>query len=424
MVASEPLARSICGGIILVAAALMTIGLVAVASASASLEAPTLQTEFWKTPFGRQVVFAVLGFGVILLAVRIGHQPLALRPSADPASPGLKPGAPAVWLFLATLVCLVLVLIPGIGVERNGARRWLHFGGGAFALGFQPSELAKLTLVIFLAAFLSARSARGGLRSLPKDVLPAALAVGLCVGLVGTEDFGTAVLLAAVGGLMLLMAGARLAHLLLLAIPALAAFAALLLAKPYRLQRLTAFADIWADPQGEGYHPIQSLITIASGGVLGRGLGGGVQKYGYLPESRTDFVFAVWCEETGLLGALVVLLLFGLLLYLGTRAAAAAPSPFGRLLAMGVTLMVTLQAVMNIAVVTASAPTKGIALPLVSAGGSGIIFLGASVGLLAGVALRGCYGQSAASVRPGAAGPPLSLGALDDGVSGQTEASG
>jgi cell division protein FtsW len=280
--------------------------------------------------------------------------------------------------------------------------------------------LAKLTLVVFLAAYLSARSAEGTLGRFFRGVLPAALAIGVCAVLVGSEDFGTAVLLAGVGGLMLLVAGGRWRHLLLLAGPALAAFAGLLLAKPYRMQRLTSFMDIWADPRGEGYHPIQSLITIASGGWFGRGLGGGIQKYGYLPESRTDFIFAVWCEETGLVGAAVVLLLFGLLLYLGTRAAQAAPTTFGRLLAVGLTLMVVLQAVMNIAVVTVAAPTKGIALPLVSAGGSGVVFLGASVGLLAGVALRGRYGvrSSAAGFCLGGAAPAKARGSIRASING------
>jgi cell division protein FtsW len=392
MIPGDPSARSTASGIILVAAALMTVGLVAAASTSASLEAPILRADFFETPFGRQTVFATLGFAIVLLVARMGHEPLRWRPG--------RWLQPSVWLLLATIACLILVWVPGIGVERNGARRWMQLGVGTFAVGFQPSELAKLTLVIFLAACL-ARQPGEGIRRFFKGLLPAALTIGLCAALVGAEDFGTAVLLAAVGGLMLLAGGARLLHLLLLTLPALATFAWLLVARPYRLQRLTAFADIWSDPRGEGYHPIQSLITIASGRWFGQGLGSGTQKYGYLPESSTDFVFAVWCEETGLVGAVTVLLLFGLLLYLGTRAARAARTAFGRLVALGVTLMVTLQAVMNIAVVTAAAPTKGIALPLVSAGGSGIVFLGASIGLLAGIARRGRYDRPRRSAAQG-----------------------
>ncbi|MCH7813080.1 MAG: FtsW/RodA/SpoVE family cell cycle protein [Planctomycetes bacterium] len=377
---SDPQARATTAGIILAAAALLTIGVVTVASASASLDASIWRAEFWKTTFGRQAILAVVALCVLLLVSTMGPQWLGWRPK--------RRLQPVLLLLGATVVCLVLVLVPGIGLERNGARRWLHLGG-TVGFGFQPSEPAKVALVVFLAAYLSGRQRL--LERFFKGVLPAALAVGVCVALIGPEDFGTAALLAAVGGLILLIGGVRFWHLLYLAIPALAAFAGLLMAKPYRLKRLTAFMDIWADPQGVGYHPVQSLITLASGGWFGRGLGGGVQKYGYLPESRTDFIFAVWCEETGLLGALVVLLLFGTLLILGLRAVWAARTTFERLLAAGVTLLVTLQALLNIAVVTVWAPTTGIALPLVSAGGSGLVCLGAAIGLLAGVALRGQY---------------------------------
>lgn len=372
----------------------MSVGLVMVASASASLDSPILQANFWRTTFGRQVVFAAMGLAAILITARMGHQVLKWRPG--------RWFQPSVCLLAITTACLVLVLVPGIGVERNGARRWLHFGPSEYGLGFQPSELAKLALVVFLAAYLSGR--QHCLRSFFSGVLPAAAAVGLCVGLVGSEDFGTAALLALVGGLILLLGGVRWRHLLLMAVPAMATLAALLLAKPYRVQRLTGFLDIWSDPQGQGYHAIQSLITIASGGWFGTGLGAGVQKYGYLPESRTDFIFAVWCEETGLVGALMVILLFATLLYLGVRASAAAATPFGRLLAMGATLMITLQAALNIAVVTASVPPKGIALPLVSAGGSGVVFLSVAVGLLASVAAAG---RSRGEIRAEAASPPF-----------------
>jgi cell division protein FtsW len=377
----EERGRATATGIILAAAALMSIGLVAVASASAGTEGTFFHTQFWKTAFGRQATFAVLGLVVMLLAARVGAGSLRWRAGSW--------WQPALWLAVATVVLLAVVLVPGVGTERHGARRWLHFGPPEYGLGFQPSELAKLTLVVFLAAYLAGHTHL--LRRFFACVLPVALVIGLCAGLVGVEDYGTAVLLAAVGGLMLLIAGLRIWHLAVLALPAAAAFAYMLTLKPYRVRRLTAFRDIWSDSQGEGYHAVQSLIGIAGGGWLGKGLGSGVQKYGYLPESRTDFIFSIWAEETGLLGCLVVLLLFGLLLYLGTRAATAAATMFERLLATGVTLMITLQAVINIAVVTVSVPTKGIALPLVSAGGSGTVFYSAALGLLAGVALRGRY---------------------------------
>ena len=377
----DPQARSTGTGIILTAAAIMVIGLVAIASASINLDGPVLRPDFWRTTFGRQAVFTGAGLIGLLLVGRIGYSFLQWRPGAWVQPAGL--------LLLLTIGCLALVLVPGIGAERHGARRWLQFGPASYGVGFQPSELAKLGLIVFLAAYLARGQALQ--RRFFKDVLPAAGVIGLCAALVGVEDFGTAFLLAAVGGIVLLTAGATWWHLAVLAVPAAAAFGYLLLSEPYRVERLTAFTNIWADPQGAGYHPIQSLVTIASGGWFGRGLGMGTQKFGYLPESKTDFIFAIWCEETGLVGALLVIMLFGTLLYLGIRASNAAADPFGRLLAFGVTLMVALQAVMNIAVVTVSVPTKGIGLPLMSAGGSGVVFLCAAVGLLAGVAWRGCY---------------------------------
>jgi cell division protein FtsW len=373
--------QGIASAIVLSAAALMSIGLIAVASASASLDAPILRADFWNTTVGRQALFAVAGFAAMLILARTGVGFLRWR--------SRRWWQPSVWLLIVTVGLLAAVLVPGIGSESHGARRWLRFGVGGQELGFQPSELAKLVVVLFPAAFLAGHAA--SVRRFFVGLLPAVLGIGLCAGLVGVEDFGTAVLLAVVGGLLLLVSGARLRHLLLLAVPAGGAFVWLLRAEQYRWDRLVAFTKIWEDPQGSGYHAVQSLIGIASGGWFGRGLGGGVQKYGYLPESRSDFVFAVWAEETGVVGCLVVLLLFGVLLYCGTRAALAAPGMFERLLAVGVTLMITLQALLNVAVVTVTVPTKGIALPLISAGGSGMLLYGIALGLLAGVARRGRY---------------------------------
>jgi len=245
--------------------------------------------------------------------------------------------------------------------------------------------------VVGLALLLSRSGSR--VRSFWHGLLPCSLVVAVVAGLVGLEDFGTAALLAAVGGLMMLVGGCRVHHLVLVSIPGLVAMVQLVVSQPYRLARVLAFRNIWEDPYGSGYHPIQSLITIASGGWTGRGLGGGVQKYGYLPEARTDFIFSVISEEAGVLGAAAIILLFAAFLYLGFRAMWHAPNAFQRMIALGVTLVVSLQAAMNIAVVTVCVPTKGIALPLVSAGGSGVIFLGAAIGLLAAVAASGRPGD-------------------------------
>jgi cell division protein FtsW len=375
----DPQAKWTSTAILSVCAALITVGVVMIASASASLDRSIFGPSFWRAPWGRQVLFAALGFGAMVISAWIGQR--VVHWSARRRS----------WMAaLLLIVCvgaLVAVLVPGIGAARHGARRWIRFGPEEYGFGFQPSELAKLALVVGLAVLLSRPAKR--VRSLPFGLLPAGLLVGLIAGLVGLEDFGTAALLAAVGGLMLIVGGCRLWQVGLAAVPGAAALAYLLLSQEYRVKRLMSFLDIWSDPRGAGYHPIQSLATIASGGWFGRGLGGGVQKYGYLPESRTDFIFSVICEETGVFGGAAVILLFAVLVLLGARAVSRAPNAFARMLAFGVTLTIGLQAAMNIAVVSVCVPTKGIALPLVSAGGSGVVFLGCAVGLLAGVASAG-----------------------------------
>ena len=176
--------------------------------------------------------------------------------------------------------------------------------------------------------------------------------------------------------------------------------------KPYRLRRLTSFLNPDADPQGAGYHQLQSLVTIASGRWWGRGLGAGIQKYGYLPEGRTDFIFAVICEELGVVGGIFVLTLFGILVWQGKRAMQSATTEFGRLLALGVTLMIGFQSAMNIAVVTVSVPTKGIGLPLVSAGGTGVVLFATLIGILANIARRRDVEAPASNNRRTASRPP------------------
>jgi cell division protein FtsW len=369
----DPTATAIIG----VVAALMTIGVVMVASATASLDDAFLSGPLWRSTVARQALFAALGFVTMLVFARVGCRPFAWRPSSA--------WQPAVGLVVLACLCLAIVLVPGVGLERNGARRWLPVGPPACGICFQPSELGKVAMVVALAAFLAHRRLR--VRSVA-TFLPAILVVGALCGLVGLEDFGTSALLAMTGGAMLVVAGCRLPHVVLATVPGLGAAAWLIRAEPYRWERITSFLDIWAQPQGAGYHPIQSLATIASGGWSGRGLGAGIQKYGYLPASHSDFIFAVLCEEAGLLGGLTVLGLFGALLWLGIRTMRRADSAFPRLVAFGVTMVVCLQAVINLAVVAVVAPTKGIALPFVSAGGSGIVFLGLLAGLLAGVASR------------------------------------
>lgn len=369
--------------VILIAAMLMSVGLVMVASATASLDRSLLTPRIWTTPLGRQGIFMVIGLVIMLLTARVGI-PLLASPSVRSRLPIL--------LFALAVVLLVAVLVPGVAEAQRGSQRWLNLRRLGIGFGFQPSELAKLALVAFLAFLLGERTTDP--RSFVRAFLPALLAIGVCVGLVGKENFGTAALLACAAGALLFVAGCRFHHLLLVVGLGAAGLTVLLFAEPYRLARIAAYRDFWADPQGDGYQPLQSLVTIASGGWWGTGLGSGVQKYGYLPESHTDFVFAVLCEELGVFGGTLVILLFCTFVWVGIRTMLAARTRFERLLAFGLTFLVATQAVMNIAVVTVMAPTTGVPLPMLSAGGSGLFTVCAAVGLLAAIAHRSMLGDA------------------------------
>ncbi|MFQ5425148.1 MAG: FtsW/RodA/SpoVE family cell cycle protein [Phycisphaerae bacterium] len=365
--------------ITLVASALLGLGVVMVFSASASLTAAPITTDPLRNPSVRQAAFSFIALVVMLWVSLYPYRRWEIRDGASFQWP--------VILMLVTAILLLLVLIPGIGEIRNGARRWFSLGPAGVDLGFQPSEVAKLSIVLFLAGVCAKLGKR--LRRFWSGFLPTVAIVGIAIALVGVEDFGTAALLAVVTGGVLLASRARLRHVLLVGVPTVAAMTGFVLARPYRVARLLTFLDPYADPQGRGYHQIQSLIAIASGGWSGHGLGAGIQKYGYLPEGRSDFIFAVVCEELGVIGGAALIALFLILLWQGRRAMSAAPSEFGRLLALGATLTIGIQAAMNIAVVTVTVPTKGIALPLVSAGGTGDLVFGVMLGLLISVA-RDC----------------------------------
>lgn len=360
--------------ITLVAAALLGIGVVMVFSAGASLTPSSMSEGSFRNPSFRQAFFATAALTVLLVVGLLPYGSWRIREGSA--------FQPAVFLMILAVGLLVAVLI--FGEEWNGAKRWLSLGPVLGGLSFQPSEVAKLAVVVFFAAICGRFYDR--IRRFWTGLVPAILLLTVVVGLVGLEDFGTGVLLMVVGGCVLLAGGARLWHLIVLGLPALGGLGYLVWSRPNRMQRILAFLNPDADPQGSGYHQIQSLITIVSGRWWGRGLGAGIQKYDYLPEARSDFIFAVICEELGIIGGVAVIGLFVLLLWQGRRAMASAPTEFGRLLALGATLMIGLQAVMNIAVVTVSVPTKGIGLPLVSAGGTSVVLLSVLVGLLVNVA--------------------------------------
>ncbi|MCG3138182.1 MAG: putative lipid II flippase FtsW [Phycisphaerae bacterium] len=379
--------------ILVTAAALMAIGVIMVFSSTARLD-----NNYWpenpiRSTAVRQTAFTLLGLLAMGIAYQFGYhrwrwRGAELKLSKDGRVLNTDERAwlrePVCWLMVLMVGCLLAVLIPGVGVERNGARRWLMLGPASLGIGFQPSELAKLVTLLFMAAWLSYRHQI--MSQFWKGIIPAVLIIGLLAGLIVPEDLGTAALVVLVGGILILANGARWWHAGLLALPGLAGFVGMILVKPYRLERIASYQDIWADPLGSGYHVIQSLIAIAAGGWWGEGLGAGTQKFGYLPEAQTDFVYALLIEEMGLIGGWVVLGLFVLLALLGWWTMLRAQTRFGKLLALGITMMIGVQAAMNIAVVTVSVPTKGISLPFISAGGSGVLFYSITVGFLASIA--------------------------------------
>jgi cell division protein FtsW len=361
-------------GLILVSATLMTIGIVMLSSCAATLDGTLFDAPGWQVTVVRQACFALVGVALLVSLARVG--PGMFRWREDTWF------QPSVLVLIASIGLLLLVWVPGVGVVSHGRSRWVSIG----PLGFQPSEVAKIAIVGFLAAVLTRRRDIAATDK-PDLTIPLVVLAVVC-GMVGLEDFGTAALIVGVGLCMLFMRGVCLSTVLAWSVPVIGASVVLIFQYRYRIDRLFAFLNIWDDPQGAGYHPIQSLAAIVSGGWTGTGLGAGLAKYGYLPEARTDFIFSILCEETGVLGGAFVVLLFVAFAALGLLTmvrASSSDNGFSKLFAFGVTLMVVTQAVINIAVVTVVAPTKGISLPFVSAGGSGVLCLSVAVGLLAGV---------------------------------------
>jgi len=281
------------------------------------------------------------------------------------------------WLVLAATCACVLVLVPHIGRAYNGARRWLPLAPGVV---LQPSELGKWAVVFFLAWWLSRPQTR--LNSFFLGFVPALAPAGLICLLVVIQDFGTAALIMLCALAMCFVGRVRWRHLIIVVPPVMAVAFWFVRHKEYRWKRMTAFLDPYAAPQREGYHMIQSLLSFSTGGIFGRGLGNGIQKLGYLPEDTTDFIFAVICEELGLFGALLTIALYLGILFVAWQAIKQQRDKFGRMLAFGIAAMIGFQALINMAVATVSVPTKGLSLPLVSAGGSGLVITCAALGIL------------------------------------------
>jgi len=315
----------------------------------------------------RQALYAVLGLTLMVVAYRT---PLRRWRA-------LAPG-----LVVASLALLLAVLV--VGQSVNGARRWIGVGPAAF----QPSELAKLALAVWTAAYLTRR--RRPPQTLKELARPLGLLLGVCcILLLAEPDLGTAIALVLVVAAMLLVAGTPVRPLAagasLLTFVGLAA----IWFEPYRRARLFSFLNPWHDAQGTGYQMVQAMIGLASGGILGRGLGQGIAKDNYLPEAHTDMIFAVIGEELGLIGATCVILAYTAFAYVGLRVAIRCRDAFGKRLAAGLTVLVCGQAAINLAAVMGLAPLTGIPLPFVSYGGSSLVVALASVGILLNIAVDG-----------------------------------
>ena len=292
------------------------------------------------------------------------------------------------WLRKAALpvaglcvLSLILVRIPGIGVCTKGSYRWFHLG----PLNIQPSEFAKLGVILAAAWWISRR--RRYIHTFKRGLLPPIAGLGLFAVLLMVEpDFGTTVLIGLVVISLLYIGGARPLYLLGLAGGGAVAMAAKLMHNANRMNRITAFLHPEENAQGAAWQLINGLNAFASGGPYGVGLGNSIQKYHYLPEAHTDFILPIIGEELGLVATLAVLILFVVIFICGLRIAARAPDDFGRFTGLGITLTITLQAIINLAVVTGSMPTKGIALPFISYGGSSLLVSAVMVGLLINVA--------------------------------------
>jgi cell division protein FtsW len=297
-------------------------------------------------------------------------------------------------LLVASLLLLGLCLVPGIGVGANGATRWI--GVGSFT--FQPSEVAKLAVLIWVADLLSRRASH--MRNTRATLRPVIVVLAATATLVMLQpNLGTTIVIASIALALCFVAGTPLGPLTGWASFGLAVATGLALAAPYRRARVLTFLDPWADPMDKGYQNIQSLVGLGSGGVLGEGLGASRAKWGYLPYAHSDFIFAIIGEELGLVGATIVVGLFVLLGIVGIRIALHAPDRFGLLLAVGVTAWFCVQAFVNIGAVIGILPITGVPLPFVSAGGSSLVFGMAGAGLLLAVARQ-------ATTRPLAPRPP------------------
>jgi len=362
-------------GLMLTTLALLALGVVMVHSAVATVG----QRSAWYARMDiRHMMFAVAAALVLLVAWRINYRVLF--------SGGRLPLFAGCVLVLS-LVCQALVFVPGIGHEVGGQYRWIRIGPAKYSIGFQPSELVKLSLIVFLAAWLSRKTVN--VRSFKKTFLPAGLLVGACVALVIKQDFGTAVVIGAAAMVTMLLAGVPWYYLASLVPLGAGGFYQFVVRDPRRWGRIAALIDPWSLSNPAAYQPRQSLLAILTGGWFGKGPGRGMLKLGFLPEDSTDFIFSVYCEEWGFVGAMLLMGLVLAWILFARKAALRASDGFGRLLAGSIGFVIALQAVLHIAVDVVVAPPTGMGMPFVSAGGTALLMLAGATAMIVSVAARG-----------------------------------
>lgn len=339
---------------------LLSAGVVMVYSASAIVAADRFNDPYFFLK--KQLFWAAIGAAALWGALKLDYRRLERL-----VLPGL----------IVAVVLLILALLPPFGQAINGTRRWIRLG----PVSFQPVELAKLALAVYLAAFLARK--RDKLDDFWHGFLPPLAVAGGLAGLVLLQpDLGNCLTLLALTFALLFLGGSRLSHLAVVLVSALPLLALAIYVAPYRMRRIFAFMDPWADPRGSGFQIIQSWLALGGGGLLGRGIGESRQKLFYLPESHTDFVFAIIGEELGFVGAVAIVALFVVLVWRGLRVGLRAPDLFGAYLALGITVLIATEALVNLGAVTGLMPTKGLPLPLISFGGSALLVTMLSLGVL------------------------------------------
>jgi len=354
------LRREIDSPLLLLTIALTCIGVVMVYSSSAIMAADRFHDGFYFLK--RQMVYAVIGFILMVGATYFNYQNWRKL---------------AVLSLLLSIVLLGLLFVPGLGVRVGGAMRWLRLPG----LTLQPAELVKLALVLYLAHSLTRKKEK--VRSFVKGYLPYIIVLAVLLGmLVKQPDLGSAMIIAGVALSMLIVAGVRWLYILPTIMMTVPVVYYLIMGAEYRRRRIMAFLDPWDDPFDTGFQIIQSLVAFGKGGVTGQGLGIGEQKLFYLPEAHTDFIYSVIGEELGLVGTLLVAAMFLLLILSGIRIALQCKEPFGRNLAFGLSMLLGLEAFVNLSVCLGLLPTKGLALPFVSYGGTSLVASMVAVGIL------------------------------------------